>query len=63
MNSSELIVGARAIAEAIGLTPKRVYDMHEARELPTVKIGKSVAIRRTRLAEFINGLEASAGVA
>lgn len=57
--SLELLVGASAIATALGLTARRIYEMSDKKELPgLIKIGSSIAIRRKRLAEWLETLEA-----
>lgn len=62
--SLELLVGASAIAKALGLTARRIYEMSDKKELPgLIKLGSSIAIRRQRLAEWLDGLEAAAGAA
>lgn len=53
----ELLVGARAIGAAMGVSAKRIYDMTEAGQFPAVKLGGSIAIRKAKLLEFLEGLE------
>lgn len=62
MEGSELIVGAKAIAEAIGVKSKRVHNMSERGEIPVFKLGGSIAIRRSMLNSWISSLEAASGV-
>lgn len=57
MTELEMIVGARKIGEALGLPSRRIYDMADRGELPTVKLGGSLAIRKAKLLEFVQGLE------
>lgn len=54
---SELIIGAKQIAAAIGITPRRVYALADKGSLPTLKIGSTIAMRRDRIAEWIKSLE------
>lgn len=61
--NTEIIVGARAIAEAIGVTARRINFMVKRKEIPVFKMGGSIAIRRTKLEAWISEMEASAGVA
>ncbi|WP_043623597.1 helix-turn-helix domain-containing protein [Ensifer sp. ZNC0028] len=56
----ELLTGANAIAKVLGVSPRRVYSMAETGTLPAFKLGGTVAIRRSKLAEWIADLEASA---
>ncbi len=58
MTELEMIVGARKIGEALGLPSRRIYEMSDRGEIPTVKLGGSIAVRRARLAEWLTSLEA-----
>ncbi|MBO0132369.1 hypothetical protein [Agrobacterium burrii] len=60
MQKSEVIVGARNIAEVIGVPAQRVHVMSERKEIPVFKMGGSIAIRRATLESWIAGLEAAA---
>lgn len=59
MTELEMIVGARKIGEALGLPSRRIYEMGDRGELPIVKLGGSLAIRKVKLLEFLEGLESS----
>ncbi|WP_161991830.1 helix-turn-helix domain-containing protein [Agrobacterium tumefaciens] len=63
MQKSEVIVGAKQIAEVIGIKPRRVHLMIDKGEIPVFKMGGSIAIRRTTLESWIDGLEAATGIA
>lgn len=56
-NQLEMIVGAKQIGAAMGVSAKRIYDMTEAGQFPAVKLGGSIAIRKAKLLEFLEGLE------
>lgn len=59
--STEIIVGARAIGEAIGVPTSRINFMVRRKEIPVFKMGGSIAIRRTKLEAWISEMEAAAG--
>lgn len=59
MTDFEMIVGAKAIGGILGVPPKRIYEMVERKTIPVVRFGGSIAIRRQRLAEWIEQLEAA----
>ncbi len=61
MKELEMIVGARKIGEAMGLSSRRIYELVDRGELPAVKLGGSLAIRKTKLLGFLEGLEVAAG--
>ncbi len=58
-NELEMLVGAKNIGAAMGLSAKRIYDMTEAGQFPAIKLGGSIAIRKAKLLEFLEGLESS----
>lgn len=60
-NELEMLVGAKNIGAAMGVSAKRIYDMTEAGQFPAVKLGGSIAIRKAKLLEFLESLEAAAG--
>ena len=45
----EILRGARAIADYLGVTENTVYHMIERRQIPFFKIGRSVCVRRSHL--------------
>ena len=59
MNDLELIVGAKAIAAILNVAPRRLYEMVDQGHIPTIKIGSSVAIRKSKLVAWISALEAA----
>ncbi|MBW9074940.1 helix-turn-helix domain-containing protein [Agrobacterium deltaense] len=59
MQKSEVIVGAQAIAEVLGVTERRVRFMVTRKEIPVFKMGGSIAPRRTTLESWIDALEAA----
>ncbi len=42
MPQEQLVVGARAIAELIGLPRRTVYDLVDANVLPTFRLGQRI---------------------
>jgi hypothetical protein len=59
--AGDLLYGARAIADFLGITPKATYHLVEAKRIPSFKIGKTICSRRSTLARAIEELEAEAG--
>jgi excisionase family DNA binding protein len=47
--SREILRGARAIADYLGVTEDIVYHMISRRQIPYFKIGRSVCVRRSHL--------------
>ncbi|MGE0280816.1 MAG: helix-turn-helix transcriptional regulator [Rhizobiaceae bacterium] len=56
----DLLLGATAIAKALGITRRQAYRLIYAGDLPTFKLGGSVAARRSTLAGYLSQLEAAA---
>lgn len=52
----ELLIGAGAIAKALGITARQVYKLIYADQLPHFKLGGSVAARRSTLEKWLDGL-------
>lgn len=48
-NAGDLLLGANAIAAALGITRRQTYKLIYADEIPTFKLGGSVAARRSTL--------------
>jgi hypothetical protein len=48
----DLLVGARAVAEYTGLTPRQVYHQAAIGALPIRKQGTLIVASRSRLAEY-----------
>jgi excisionase family DNA binding protein len=58
-NDLQIIMGADAIAKELGMTRRQVYGLIYGNVLPTVKLGGTVAIRRSALATWVSALEAA----
>jgi hypothetical protein len=56
----DLIVGAKPIAEELGMTERQVFYMAETGQLPVFKIGRKLAARRSTLRQRIVELERTA---
>lgn len=57
MTDTKLLVGYKAIARFLGLTPRQVSCHAEQGHLPTFLIGHSVCAREARLVQWIEDLE------
>lgn len=53
----DLLIGAGAIAKALGITARQVYKLVYAAQIPTFKLGGSVAARRSTLARWLDERE------
>lgn len=60
---TDLLTGIQAIANAIGMTKRQAYHLHETGELPTFKMGGKVYARRSTLAKHFAAQEAAAAAA
>ena len=49
MLSSDLLSGATAAADYIGVTPRAVYHLVEAGHLPAIKKGRKLYFRKSEL--------------
>jgi len=58
-NDLQIIMGADAIAKELGMTRRQVYGLIYGNVLPTVKLGGTVAIRRSALATWVSALDAA----
>ncbi|MBP1856765.1 helix-turn-helix transcriptional regulator [Rhizobium herbae] len=58
-NDLTMIMGADKIANELGMTRRQVYGLIYAGVLKTVKLGGTVAIRRSSLASWVASLEAA----
>jgi excisionase family DNA binding protein len=59
MDSNEqILIGAPAIADHLGVKQRQVYRLIADGVLPTFKLGGSVAVRRSTLANWLAKLEA-----
>lgn len=47
--ASDLLTGAREIAQETGFSVRKVYDLAEAGYLPTFKLGGKIHARRSEL--------------
>jgi predicted DNA-binding transcriptional regulator AlpA len=52
-NAGDLLIGAPAVAAALGIKTRQVYKLLYAGILPTFKLGGSVAARRSTLAAWL----------
>jgi predicted DNA-binding transcriptional regulator AlpA len=57
-NQPDLLMGAAAIAAALGITRRQTYKLVYAGDLPTFKLGGTVAARRTGLAAWLDSKSA-----
>ena len=55
---SDLLYGARQIAEYLGVATTTVYTMIEAKRLPVFKMGKMVCARRATIDATIERMDA-----
>ncbi|MDN2584062.1 DNA-binding protein [Aquibium sp. ELW1220] len=62
-NPGELLIGAPAIAGALGIKTRQVYKLLYAGILPTFKLGGSVAARRSTLGAWLEEQERGARAA
>jgi hypothetical protein len=56
----DLLMGAKAIGQYLGLNQRQVYNLIYAGELPTFHIGGTVAARKGKLANWLDGKEGGA---
>lgn len=60
VSATEVIMGAAAISKALGgLTRRQVYNLVENGTLPVIKLGNAVAIRKVKLIQYLEQLEAA----
>ncbi|RWC04220.1 MAG: DNA-binding protein [Mesorhizobium sp.] len=59
----DLLMGAAAIAQALGITRRQAYKLIYAGDLPTFKLGGTVSARRSSILATIAAKEASANAA
>lgn len=55
MIKDDLIVGARAAGEHIGLSQRFIYAMVERGDLPVIKSGKRLLFRKSELERALTG--------
>ena len=58
--AGDLLIGAKAIGEALGITRRQVFHLIEKSLLPTFRLGASVAARRSTLMKWLTEQEAAA---
>lgn len=58
MLANDMLQGADAIGEFMGLDPRQVY--HQRKRLPTFKIGATICARKSTLLRWIEDQEAKA---
>jgi hypothetical protein len=58
--AGDLLFGAEAIANHLGITRRQAYGLIYSNQLPTFKIGGSVAARRSTLNAWLADLESAA---
>jgi hypothetical protein len=54
-DNGDLLMGAQAIAGALGITRRQAYRLIYGRLLPSFKLGGTVAARRSILAQWLEG--------
>jgi len=57
---TDLLTGIKSIADAMGITKRQAYHLHESGDLPTFKMGGKVYARRSTLAKHFAEQEAAA---
>ena len=55
----DLLHGVGAIADHLSMTRKQVYHMHDRKQLPTFRIGRTVCATRSGLAAHFAAQEAA----
>lgn len=56
----DLVVGADAVAQFLGMTTRQVYGCVERRTIPFFKIGSQICLRRSVMMEWIARQERAA---
>ncbi|MFN3506231.1 MAG: hypothetical protein ACK4ZU_02060 [Allorhizobium sp.] len=59
-DDAELLVGHKAIARFLGLSPRFVSWHDEQGRLPTFRMGKSVCARKSTIRQWLEEMEKSA---
>ncbi|NLS03283.1 helix-turn-helix domain-containing protein [Rhizobium sp. P32RR-XVIII] len=54
----DLLVGAKAIARFLGITQRQAYRLTTDKIVPSMKLGGTVAARRSSLARWMSEAEA-----
>lgn len=53
----DLLMGARAIADYLGITPRQLYHLVETKRLPHFYEGRTVCARKTTLSAWLANRE------
>lgn len=56
----DLLIGAKAVAKSLGITPRQLYHLIEKGLIPTFRLGASVAARRSSLTKWMEEQERAA---
>ncbi|NTI48509.1 DNA-binding protein [Agrobacterium rhizogenes] len=57
----DLLMGAKAIGQYLGIGRRQVYNLIYAGELPTFHVGSTVAARKGKLSGWLADKEGAAG--
>jgi hypothetical protein len=60
-DGADLLYGAPAVAAFLGIRLKQAQHLIEARRIPSFRIGKTVAARRSKVIAALEGLEEATG--
>lgn len=55
----DLLIGAQAVADALGIKRRQVFHLIEKQLIPTFRLGSSVAARRSTLTKWLEQQEAA----
>ena len=58
--STEMLDGAKEIAEFLGLRERSIYHLVAKGQLPVIRLGGKIAARRSTLERWLNDKEADA---
>jgi hypothetical protein len=53
--ADDLLIGARAIADELGIPVRKAFNLLEGKHLPANKVGAQWVSTRSRLARFFQG--------
>ncbi|TIX89206.1 helix-turn-helix domain-containing protein [Rhizobium sp. P44RR-XXIV] len=56
-NQGDLLLGAPAIANFLGVTQRQVYRLVADRLIPSFKLGSTISARRSSLTAWMDGAE------
>ena len=57
--AGDLLIGAQAVADALGIKRRQVFHLIEKQLIPTFRLGASVAARRSTLMKWLAAQEAA----